>query len=116
MRTRKPTFKDLRATAQRTAARGEGLVSRAGKEAKVLMGDARRIRRDVEMRAKRTVREVEHGAERLLDQFEARAAKMTEPVLGKIFASRREVQHLTRRIAELEKVVERLKAGRSVAA
>ena len=116
MATRKPTLKDLGAAARRTAARGEGLVSRAGKEARVLIGDARRIRRDVRRRAERTVREVEHGAERMLNQLEARAAKMTEPVLGKVFASRREVQTLTRRLAALEKIVGRLAASRAAAA
>jgi polyhydroxyalkanoate synthesis regulator phasin len=112
----KLTLKELRATAQRTAARGEGLVTRARKEAKVLLGDARRMRQDVQRRAERTVRDMERSAERMLGQFEARAAKITEPVLGKSFASRREMRQLVRRLDELEKTVGRLLASRSAAA
>ncbi len=105
MATRMMTLKDLGTQAKRTAARGEGLVSRARKEAKVLLTDARRLRRDAQRRAEKAVTDLEHRAERMLRTVETRAAKATEPVLGKSFASHREIRELARRVADLEKRV-----------
>ncbi len=113
MASRKPTLKKLRETAKRTTARGESLMSRARKEAGVLVADARRLRRDTQQRAEKAVKDLERRGERLLGRLESRAAKLTEPVLGKSFASHREVRELARRVAELEK---RLQQMTSVAA
>ena len=115
MAKRKVTISDLRTTARRTAARGEGLVSRVSKEAQQLLAEARKLRAEARRRAERGVHDIERSAGRMLGRVEARAARATEPVLGKSFASRRDLQRLTRRVEALEKELARLNARRSAA-
>lgn len=106
-------------TAKKAPARGKGsrsLVGLARAEAESLMSDARRMGAGVQKRAERVVQSFEKRAEKLLRTLETRAAKMMEPVLGKSFASRRDLQDLRGRIADLEKQVKELARRSAVAA
>ena len=97
-------------------ARNQGLVSRARNEAKNLVSDVRRVGERVQKQAEKVVRDFEKRAERLIGTVEARVVKAIEPALAKSFASRRDVQDLRARVAELERQLKDLNKRAAVAA
>jgi polyhydroxyalkanoate synthesis regulator phasin len=80
------------------------------------VNDVRRVGERVQQRAEKVVRDFEKRAEKLVGKVETRAIKAVEPVLAKSFASRREVQDLRARVAELERQLKDLSKRAVVAA
>lgn len=97
--------RDAERVLSRTRKQATGLISRDQKRAlDRLMGEARRLRTDFEKRAQRAQKEVETRAERLLSGVESQLVKRLEPLLRRLdVPSRKEIQALARRVANMEK-------------
>ena len=89
----------------RTRKQASGLISRDQKRAlDRLVDQARRLRSDFEKRAQRAQKEIESRAERMLAGVESQVVKRLEPLLRRLdVPTRKELQTLNRRIAQLEK-------------
>jgi len=96
----------------------EALFSRARKEAARLsheqkraldrvVSEAKRLRSDFQKTAKRTSKDLESRSKRLLATLEKEVEKRIEPVVSRLVGpSRQEVQNLSRRMRELEQLVQ----------
>jgi polyhydroxyalkanoate synthesis regulator phasin len=95
----------------------ETLIGRARKEAARLSNEqkrtlarvskeAKRLRSDFEKSVKRTSKDLESRSKRVLARLEKDVQQRIEPVVNRLVGpSRHEVQNLTRRVRELERLV-----------
>ena len=99
---------------KQTRRQARTLIRRDGEEAfDRLVGQAKRLRKDLEKRAQRASRDLETRADKFRSALEKEVSRRLSAVLQRLeLPSRREIQRLSRRIGELEKKVKSQAAAR----
>jgi F0F1-type ATP synthase membrane subunit b/b' len=101
--------RDAQKLLQQTRKQASAVITRDQRKAlDRLLGQARRLRTDLEKRAQRAGKEIETRTERFLAGIEREARKRVAALLGTLdVATRRDVQGLARRLTDLEKRLQR---------
>jgi polyhydroxyalkanoate synthesis regulator phasin len=118
------SLNDVRASMKRMQAEGERLVARVRRDARTLatrsrretvstlLNDARKLQGDLRKRAERAIQDLETRRTRILTSLEEQATALVERVVrGLNVATRDEVTELKRRIAELERRLDKERAA-----
>ena len=97
--------KDAEVLLRRTQKQAASLITKDQRKAlDRLLGQATRLRDDLEKRAERAAKDLEARAERVRLTLEKEVSKRIDPLLRRLdLPSRKEIQALTRRVAQLEK-------------
>lgn len=92
---------------KQTRKRAKTLIRQDGEEAlERFLGQATRLRKDVEKRAQRASRDLETRADKFRSALEKEVGQRLSSVLKRLdLPTRREIQSLSRRISDLEKKV-----------
>src|SRR5512139_2372239 len=99
---------------KQTRKRTRTLIRRDGEEAlDRVLGQARRLRKDLEKRAQRASKDLETRAEKFRSALEKEVGRRLSSVLHRLeLPSRSEIQRLSRRVGDLEKKVRARAAAR----
>lgn len=99
--------KDAEGILRKTQKQAANLISKDQRKAlDRLLGQATRLRDDLEKRAERAAKDLEARAERVRLTLEKEVSKRMEPVLRRLdLPTRREIQALGKRIAQLERAM-----------
>jgi DNA anti-recombination protein RmuC len=97
--------KEAETLMRRTQKQAASLISKDQRKAlDRLLGQASRLRDDLEKRAERAAKDLEARAERVRLTLEKEVSKRMDPLLRRLdLPSRKEIQALARRVAQLEK-------------
>jgi hypothetical protein len=99
--------KDAELLLRKTQKQAASLITKDQRKAlDRLLGQATRLRDDLEKRAERAAKDLEARAERVRLTLEKEVSKRIDPLLRRLdLPSRKEIQALTRRVAQLEKSI-----------
>jgi hypothetical protein len=106
--------KEAETLMRRTQKQAASLISKDQRKAlDRLLGQASRLRDDLEKRAERAAKDLEARAERVRLTLEKEVSKRMDPLLRRLdLPSRKEIQALARRVAQLERATPQGRKGR----